>query len=118
LPLTKSFNDLVQNRAANDPEFAAALLHEAAGTPPLTMRDALRLIWDADRYPILGNEDARVAMRMSAAALAQAERAVPVPGDPPEFPAWITALLNPRLPKGERDDIMSAIYNLFDPDRD
>jgi hypothetical protein len=35
LPLTKSFNDLVQKRAANDPEFAAALLREreAAGAP-------------------------------------------------------------------------------------
>jgi hypothetical protein len=33
MPLTKSFNDLVQKRAANDPEFAAALLRdrEAAG---------------------------------------------------------------------------------------
>ena len=38
MPLTKSFNELVQNRAANDPEFAASLLREAAETPPLTMR--------------------------------------------------------------------------------
>lgn len=46
MSLTKSFNDLVQNRAANDPEFAAAL-READGLPPLTMRDALRQIWEA-----------------------------------------------------------------------
>jgi hypothetical protein len=32
MPLTKSFNDLVQNRATNDPEFAAAL-REAPDTP-------------------------------------------------------------------------------------
>jgi hypothetical protein len=116
-PLTKSFSDLVQNRAADDPEFAAAL-REAADTPPLTMREALRQIWEADRYPILGNEDARVAMRMSAEALARAGEAVPASDDPPEFAAWIAALLNPQLPKGERDDIISAIYDLFDPDRD
>jgi hypothetical protein len=41
MPPTKSFNDLVQKRAANDPEFAAAL-REAADTPPPTMREALR----------------------------------------------------------------------------
>jgi hypothetical protein len=115
MPLTKSFNDLVQNRAANDPEFAAAL-READGLPPLTMRDALRQIWEADPYPILGNEDARVAVRMSAEALARAGEAVPASDDPPELAAWIAALLNPRLPRGERDDIMSAIYDLFDPD--
>jgi len=30
MPLTKSFNELVQNRAANDPDFAAALLREGS----------------------------------------------------------------------------------------
>jgi hypothetical protein len=38
MPLTKSFNELVQNRAANDPNFAAALARETVSTPPLTMR--------------------------------------------------------------------------------
>jgi hypothetical protein len=116
MPLTKCFNELVQNRTANDLEFATAL-REAAGTPPLTMREALRQIWEADRYPILGNEDAHVAMRMSAEAIARAGEAVPASDDPPEFAAWVSDLLNPRLPKGERDDIMAAIYDLFDPDR-
>ena len=55
MPLTKSFNDLVQNRAANDPEFAAALLRDTADAPPLTTRDALRQIWLAASYPIRGN---------------------------------------------------------------
>jgi len=32
MPLTKSFNELVQNRMANDPDFAAALLHEGIDT--------------------------------------------------------------------------------------
>jgi hypothetical protein len=31
MPLTKSFNDLVQHRAASDPEFAAALRETARG---------------------------------------------------------------------------------------
>ena len=29
--VTKSFNELVQTRAARDPDFAAALLHESVG---------------------------------------------------------------------------------------
>jgi hypothetical protein len=42
--LTKSLNDLVRSRAANDPEFAAELPREGIDTPPLTMREALRRI--------------------------------------------------------------------------
>jgi hypothetical protein len=118
MPLTKSFNDLVQNRAASDSEFDAALLRETVDTPPLTTRDALREIWKAASYPIRGNEDWRVAARMDAEALERAGKAVPAPDDPPEFAAWITALRNPRIPDIEREDIMSAIYDLFDPDRE
>jgi hypothetical protein len=50
MPLTKSFNDLVLNRGANDPDFAAALLRETTATPPFTMREALREIWKAASY--------------------------------------------------------------------
>jgi hypothetical protein len=46
LPLTKPFTELVQERAARDPEFAVALLREGIDTP-LTMREALRRIWQA-----------------------------------------------------------------------
>jgi hypothetical protein len=35
---------------------------------PLTLRDALRQIWEADKYPIRGNEDWRAAAAMSAEA--------------------------------------------------
>ena len=117
MPLTKSFNDLVQNRAANDPEFAAALLRDTADAPPLTTRDALRQIWLAASYPIRGNEDWRVAARMDAEALERAGNALSVPGDPPEFAASIAALRDPRIPDIEREDIMSEIYDLFDPGR-
>jgi hypothetical protein len=78
-PLTKSFDDLVQNCAANDPEFAAALLRETGDTPPLTMCEALREIWKAASYPIRGNEDWRIAARMDAEALERAGKAVPAP---------------------------------------
>jgi hypothetical protein len=69
MPLTKSFDDLVQNRAANDPEFAAALRRETTATPPLTIREALRQIWKAASYPMGGNEDWRIAARMDTEAL-------------------------------------------------
>ena len=84
---------------------------------PLTMRMALRDIWQAARYPIRGNEDWRAAAAMDAAALERAGTAVPSPDDPPEFARWIAALRDPRLPDSEREDIMSAIYDLFDPER-
>jgi hypothetical protein len=41
MPPTKSFNDLVQNRVTNDPDFTAALVREAADAP-LTIHGALR----------------------------------------------------------------------------
>jgi hypothetical protein len=118
MPLTKSFNDLMQIRAAKDPEFAAALLRETSDTPPLTMREALRQIWKAASYPIRGNEDWRIAARMDAEALERAGKAVPAPDDPPEFAMWITALRDPRISDLEREDVMSAIYDLFDPKQD
>lgn len=48
-----------------------------AGT--VTVREALRLLWEADRYPILGNADWRASDRLKAAL------AVPSPDDPLEF---------------------------------
>ena len=90
----------------------------AAPQAPITVREALRQMWEADSYPILGNEDWRVAKRMESEALERAAMAVQGPDDPPEFATWIAALRNPKLPTDERDDILSAIYDLFDPDRD
>lgn len=34
---------------------------QSINMPPLTMREALRRIWEAARYPIRGNEDWRAA---------------------------------------------------------
>jgi hypothetical protein len=106
----------VQKRIARDPDFAA-LRREAAAAPPLTMREALREIWKAASYPTSGNEDLRIAARMDAEALERAGKAVPRPDDPPEFAMWIAALRDPRILDIEREDIMSAVYDLFDPDR-
>ena len=63
MPLTKSFTNLVQDRAAHDPEFAASLQREGVDTipAPLSLRGALRLIWLAAKYPILGNGDVQIA---------------------------------------------------------
>ena len=72
MAVTKSFRDPMQDRAANDSEFAAAPLREAAAPPPLTMCDVLRQTWKAASYPIRGNEDWRIAARMDAKALERA----------------------------------------------
>jgi hypothetical protein len=49
----------------------------------ITFREALRGIWQADKYPILGNEDWRVAARLDAEALERAGSAMPSPDDQP-----------------------------------
>ena len=84
--------------------------------PPLTMRAALRRIWQADKYPILGNEDWRHAAILDREALEATATALPSPADPPEFAVWIAALRNPRLANDEREAIMFALHDLFDPE--
>ena len=42
MPLTKSFNELVQNRAANDPDFATALLREGSSPSARRTPDLVR----------------------------------------------------------------------------
>jgi len=84
--------------------------------PPLTLREALRRISQGDRYPTLGNEDWRRVAMLDKEALESAARAVASPGDRPEFAAWIAALRNPGLRNDERERIISAIHDLFDPE--
>jgi hypothetical protein len=83
---------------------------------PITTCEALRLIWEADRYPIRGNEDRRAAAAMEKEALAKAATATGSPDDPPEFGRWLTALRNQSLPAADREAVMSALYDLFDPE--
>jgi hypothetical protein len=83
---------------------------------PITVRDALRLFWDADRYPILGNEDRRASDRLEVEARAKAADAIAQPDDPPEFARWLAALRDRSLPNPARDAIMEALYDWFDPE--
>jgi hypothetical protein len=85
--------------------------------PPITVRDALRLFWEVDRYPILGNEDLQVACLLEEEARAKAAHAVPAPDDPPEF-ALLLATLCGRTDTRAHDDAISALYDLFDPERE
>jgi hypothetical protein len=83
---------------------------------PITVREALRLIWEADHYPILGNEDWRVSAALAKDALEKAATAIPCPTDPPEFMGWLTTLLDQSAPAEDREAAMSALYDLFDPE--
>jgi len=85
-------------------------------TAPITAREALRLIWEADRYPILGNEDRRMAAALEREALARAAKATASPDDPPEFGPWLAALQDRSLPDSDREAVMTALYDLFDPE--
>lgn len=78
------------------------------------MREALRQIWLADNYPILGNEDWRASAFLNAEMLEKAASAMPEPDDPPEFARWIADLHDPRLPNTVREEIMFALHDLFD----
>lgn len=86
-------------------------VHEAT----ITVRDALRLIWEADRYSILGNEDRIVAERLASEALVKAANAVASAGDPPEFSPWLNALRSEPLSNVTRGEILPLLY---DPDND
>ncbi len=83
---------------------------------PVTIRDVLRLRWEADIYPHLGNEDARVAQRLEAEALALAATAKASADDPPEFGRWLAVLSDPNVTPASRDVVMHALYDLFDPE--
>jgi hypothetical protein len=100
-------------RAATERDLAAA---GPEIRTPVTMREALCGIWLADKYPVLGNEDVRVALRMSAEALEKAATAMALPDDPPEFGQWIAALCDPQTPGDGRDEIILALHDLFDPE--
>lgn len=90
--------------------------HEEAATS-FTVREVLCLIWQADKYPIRGNEDWRVAAKLDEEALAKAAYAVPGPGDTLEFVQWLNVLQDKNSPDDMREEAMSALHDLFDPER-
>lgn len=86
-----------------------------ATAAPITVREALRPIWEADRYPIRSNEDRRHAVALEEEARDHAAPAVASPDDLPEFVGWLNELMDRKLPDDRRDAIMEALYTLFDP---
>ena len=84
---------------------------------PVTVADALRLLWEADRYPQRGNEDAREAQRLEAEALALAATAESLArttrrSSGSGFRFCATQASTPNA----RDAVMHALYDLFDPE--
>ncbi len=85
-------------------------------TATIGVHAALCLIWQADRYPILGNEDVPVSLRLEEEALAKAAQALPASDDPPEFADWLTTLLDPLSRMDEREAVIAALCDFFDPE--
>jgi len=83
---------------------------------PVTVREALRLFWEADSYPIRGNEDWRASAALEQEARIRAASAKSSPDDPPEFAGWLAALQDQSLPDADREAVMAALYDLFDPE--
>lgn len=88
----------------------------APQAPPITVGEALYLIWQADHYPILGNEDLQASRRLEEEALSKAANAIPEAADPSEWAQWLAVLLSPSSSGDERENVMSALYDLFDPE--
>jgi hypothetical protein len=83
---------------------------------PLTVLEALRIVWKAEHYAIRGNGDVEVAESLDREALEKARYAVSEPNDPPGLRHCVTALLKPDLASDDRDDVMSFLDMLFDPE--
>lgn len=81
----------------------------------LTVHQAIRLIWEADRYPILGNEDWRAASALERDALTKAAQALSCPGDLPEFADWLAMLRDQSISNHDREAVMEKLYDLFMP---
>jgi len=79
----------------------------------ITVREVLRLLWEADSYPCDGNHDWVVAAHMETEALAKAATAVPAPDDPPEFKVWLETLQKPGVSFDEREETYGAIQDYF-----
>jgi hypothetical protein len=90
--------------------------HFEAPAIPMTVRDVLLLVLQADAYPILGNEDVPVALRMQRAALQHAETAMASPDDPPEFARWLAVLRQPGVGPDAREEVLGAMYAYFNPE--
>jgi hypothetical protein len=78
-----------------------------------TVREVIRLLFEADCYPCIGNEDWPVAARMEAEVLAKAATAVPSSDDPPVFMVWLSTLTRPDLSVTEREEIYWAMHDYF-----
>ncbi len=83
---------------------------------PITVREVLRLLLEADSYPCLGNGDWRVCQAMEADALKLTPQAIPSPDDPPEFGRWMETLLKPHVTGAEKDEIYDALHEFFEPE--
>jgi len=79
----------------------------------ITVRDVLRLLWEADCYPRIGNHDWVVARAMEDEALAKAEFATPCPDDPPEFAVWLATLRGRDLSVDQREEVYWALHDYF-----
>lgn len=85
---------------------------------PVSVRGVLRLLWQTDSYPHLGNGDEREYQRLMDEALASAALAAPSLDDPPEFTQWLATLCDPKTSNDARDAVMATLHDLFDPDND
>lgn len=64
----------------------------SSANQPLTVREVPHLIWEADRYPCLGNGDIQIADLLEEEALAKACDAIPQPPRDSRFQKFFIVL--------------------------
>ena len=74
-----------------------------------TVREVLRLLFEADSYPCICNTDWTHADELRAIAVAKARTAIDEPGDPPQLRSWLNELIRPNLDPDRRDEIYDEV---------
>ena len=83
---------------------------------PLKAYGVFQLLLEADKYPCTGNEDVPVAIAIPRDALEKARTAVLSADEPPEFARWLSELQRLDLTSNEREEIIWALYDYFEPE--
>ena len=78
-----------------------------------TEEEALRLLFEADSYPCIGNTDWEDAADLRVAAEANATAVLGESGGTPQLQTWLKELVKPGLDCDRRDDIYHEVIARF-----
>ena len=83
---------------------------------PISVREVLMLLLNADKYPRYNAHDWQEADLWEEEALAKAKTAHSSSDDPPEFTHWLAALQQPGRTSETREAVFQAMHDYFEPE--